>query len=168
MQRKTEVKRLPKSLSILASLLLASTLHAAEYQGKVVGVADGDTITVLDSNKTQHKVRLAGIDAPEKKQPFGNRSRISLALMVYQREVTIVTHKTDRYGREVAKVLHDGEDVCIAQVKKGLAWHYKSYEREQSEDDRNAYAAAEDAARASKLGLWQDKEQLAPWEWRRK
>jgi endonuclease YncB( thermonuclease family) len=167
MQRKTEVKRLSKSLSILATLLLASSLHAAEYTGKVVSVADGDTITVLDSGKTQHKVRLAGIDAPEKGQPFGNRSRISLALMVYQREVTIQTNKIDRYGREVGKVLHEGEDVCLAQVKKGLAWHYKAYEREQSDDDRNAYAAAEEAARAGKAGLWADASPMAPWEWRK-
>jgi len=153
--------------SFIATLLLATSLHAAEYTGKVVSVADGDTITVLDSSKTQHKVRLAGIDAPEKAQAFGNRSRLSLALMVYQREVTIKTDKTDRYGREVGKVLHDGEDVCLAQVKKGLAWHYKAYEREQSESDRNAYAAAEDAARAAKAGLWADKEPIAPWDYRR-
>jgi endonuclease YncB( thermonuclease family) len=152
---------------LLATLLLATSIHAAEYTGKVVGVADGDTITVLDSSKTQHKVRLAGIDAPEKGQPFGNRSRISLALMVFQREVTIQTYKTDRYGREVGKVLHDGQDVCLAQVKKGLAWHYKAYAREQSDDDRNAYAAAEDAARAGKVGLWADKVPVAPWEWRK-
>lgn len=90
---------------VLATLLLATSIHAAEYQGKVVSVADGDTITVLDSSKTQHKFRLNGIDAPEKGQPFTNRSRISLAMMVYQREVTIVTHKVDRYGREIGKVL---------------------------------------------------------------
>ena len=168
MQRKTKVIRLPNSLSILATLLLATSLHAAEYQGRVVGVADGDTINVLDSSKTQHKVRLNGIDAPEKGQPFTNRSRISLAMMVYQREVTIVTHKVDRYGREIGKVLHDGQDVCLEQVKRGLAWHYKAHEREQSESDRNAYSAAEDAARAAKAGLWADKEPIAPWEWRKK
>jgi endonuclease YncB( thermonuclease family) len=87
--------------------------------------------------------------------------------MVFQREVTIQTYKTDRYGREVGKVLHDGQDVCLAQVKKGLAWHYKAYAREQSDDDRNAYAAAEDAARAGKVGLWADKVPVAPWEWRK-
>ena len=152
---------------ILATLLLATSLHAAEYTGKVVGVADGDTITVLDSSKTQHKVRLNGIDAPEKGQPYANRSRISLALMVYQREVTIVTHKTDRYGREVGKVLHDSQDVCLEQVKRGMAWHYKAYEREQSESGRQAYAAAEEAARAGKVGLWADASPMAPWEWRK-
>ena len=78
-----------------------------------------------------------------------------------------MTHKVDRYGREVGKVLHDGQDVCLAQVKKGLAWHYKAYEGEQSESDRNAYAAAEDAARAGKVGLWADARPVPPWDYRR-
>ena len=152
---------------LLATLLIATSLHAAEYSGRVVGVADGDTITVLDASKTQHKVRLAGIDSPEKGQPFGNRSRISLALMVYQSEVTIVTHKTDRYGREVGKVLHYGQDVCLEQIKKGLAWWYREYQREQSPEDRALYEAAEDAAKSARLGLWADKEPMAPWKHRK-
>lgn len=153
---------------LLATLLLATSLHAAEYQGKVVGVADGDTITVLDASKTQHKVRLAGIDAPEKKQPFANRSRISLALMVYQREVTIQTDKTDRYGREIGKVIHNGADICLEQVRRGMAWWYRDYRYEQSPEDRVLYEAAEDAAKAAMVGLWHDKEPVAPWEWRKR
>lgn len=151
---------------ILATLLLATSLHAAEYQGKVIGVSDGDTITVLDSSKTQHKVRLAGIDAPEKAQAFGNRSKQSLSDLVYMKDVTIETNKIDRYGREIGKVIHNGADVCLEQVKRGMAWCYRDYRYEQSPEDRVLYEAVEDAAKAARVGLWHDKEPVAPWEWR--
>ncbi len=101
-----------------------------------MGVADGDTITVLDTDKVQHKIRLAGIDAPEKKQPFGNRSKESLSDLVFSKTVTVDTGKTDRYGREVGKVLIDGIDANLVQVQRGFAWHYKAYEREQPAVDR--------------------------------
>ena len=152
---------------ILATLLLASTLHAAEYTGKVVGVADGDTITVIDASKTQHKVRLAGIDAPEKAQAFGNRSKQSLSDMVYMKDVTIETNKIDRYGREVGKVLLDGKDINLVQILRGMAWFYVDYQRELSEDDRRLYREAEESARSENKGLWADKSPLEPWDWRR-
>jgi endonuclease YncB( thermonuclease family) len=152
---------------ILAALLLASTLHAAEYTGKVVGVADGDTITVLDSGKMQHKVRLAGIDAPEKAQAFGNRSKQSLSDMVYMKDVTIETNKIDRYGREIGKVIHNGADVCLEQVKRGMAWWYRDYQYEQTPEDRVLYETVEDAAKATRVGLWADKEPVPPWAWRK-
>jgi len=135
--------------------------------GWVVGIADGDTITVLDDTRTQHKIRLAGIDAPEKKQPFGNRSKESLSDLVFSKTVTVDTDKRDKYGREVGKVLVDGIDANLEQVKRGMAWHYKAYEREQSAIDRKAYAEAENEASASRRGLWEDKSPLPPWEFRR-
>jgi endonuclease YncB( thermonuclease family) len=152
---------------LLATLLLASSLHAAEYTGKVVSVADGDTITVLDSSKTQHKVRLAGIDAPEKAQAFGNRSMQSLSDMVYMKQVTIETSKIDRYGREIGKVTHNGTDVCLEQVKRGMAWWYRDYQFEQTPEDRVLYETVEDAAKSARVGLWADKTPVAPWEWRK-
>jgi endonuclease YncB( thermonuclease family) len=76
--------------------------------------------------------------------------------------------KRDRYGREIGKVLVNGRDVNLVQVKRGLAWHYKQYQREQSPTDQQSYAAAEVEARAAKLGLWRDVEQMPPWEFRRK
>lgn len=155
-------------LFVLSSLLLATSIHAAEYQGKVVGVADGDTITVLDSSKIQHKVRLAGIDAPEQSQAFGNRSKQSLSNLVYQKDVTIETNKIDRYGREIGKVTRNGADVCLEQVKRGMAWWYRDYRFEQTPEDRVLYKAAEDAAKAASVGLWADKEPVAPWEFRKK
>ena len=109
--------------TIAAGLLLAAlACTAATIEGRVV--ADGDTITVLDDNKVQHKIRLAGIDAPEKKQPFGQRSKQSLSDLVFDKAVTVETNKRDKYRREVGKVLVGGVDANLEQVKRGMAWHY--------------------------------------------
>lgn len=154
----------------VAALLLAclcSPVTAAIYTARVVGVSDGDTITVVDHAKVQHRIRLAGIDAPEKHQPWGQRSRRALADKVYDRMVEIEFGKKDRYGREVGKVLLDGEDVNLELVRLGLAWHYKAYEREQSPQDRLAYARAEQQARHRRQGLWRDAGAVPPWEFRK-
>jgi endonuclease YncB( thermonuclease family) len=135
--------------------------------GKVVKVVDGDTIYVLDSSRSQHKIRLAGIDAPEHNQAYGNASRKHLASLVAGKEVRIEYQKYDRYGRIVGKVLIDGTDVCLEQVKVGFAWHYKKYQDEQTPQDRQLYAAAEEQAREKQIGLWKDKNPIAPWDWRR-
>ena len=90
-----------------------TTLQAATLSGRVVGVADGDTITILDSSNTQYKIRLAGIDAPEKKQPFGNVSKKSLSDMVYGKQISVDYNKQDRYGRTVGKVIVDGVDANL-------------------------------------------------------
>lgn len=157
---------MPRALFI-ASLALAFSFPAwADLTGNVVGVADGDTITVLDADKVQHKIRLTGIDAPEKNQPFGNRSKQSLSDMVFNKIVTVETVKRDRYGRELGKVLIGGKDANLEQIRAGLAWHYKAYEREQTAADRNTYAVAENEAKAAKRGLWVDVEPTPPWEWR--
>ncbi len=107
-----------------ASLLLftlACTANAETITGRVVGVADGDTITVLDADKVQHKIRLSGIDAPEKKQPFGNRSKESLSALAFDKTVNVETSKRDRYGRQIGKVLVNGRDVNLVQVERGMA-----------------------------------------------
>ena len=152
---------------LLLALLLATSAHAATITGTVVSVADGDTITVLDATKTQHKIRLTGIDAPEKAQAFGQRSKQSLSDLVYLKQVTVETDKKDRYGRNLGKVLIDGKDVNLMQIERGFAWHYKAYELDQSVVDRMVYADAEDAARASRVGLWADAKPVPPWEFRR-
>jgi endonuclease YncB( thermonuclease family) len=84
----------------------------------------------------------------------------------YRKQVTVETSKTDRYGRQVGKVLESGQDVNLEQVRRGMAWHYKAYEREQTPGDRRAYSAAEDAARAAKNGLWSLRDPIPPWEFR--
>ena len=110
--------------------------------GRVVRIADGDTITVLDSSDTQHRIRLEGIDAPESHQAFGTQSKKNLSQMVFGKDVTVVYQKTDQYGRLVGKILLVGKDINLEQVKAGMAWHYKEYQREQTPEDRELYAAA--------------------------
>lgn len=153
------------------ALVLASALafsHATTISGRVVAVADGDTVTVLDASNTQHKIRLSGIDAPEKKQPFGMRSKQSLSDLVFNRLVEVETDKRDKYGREVGKILITGQDVNLTQVTRGLAWHYKQYEREQSAIDRKLYDTAEREARSARRGIWADADPVPPWEFRHK
>ncbi len=147
-------------------LALACTVHAETITGLVVGVADGDTITVLDADKVLHKIRLSGIDAPEKKQPFGNRSKESLSELAFDKTVNVETSKRDRYGRQIGKVLVNGQVVNLVQIERGMAWFYRQYQREQSPNDRRLYEAAEDAARADKRGLWRDADPVSPWEFR--
>ena len=147
--------------------------------GKVVAVADGDTITVLDGNRVQHKIRLAGIDAPEKAQPFGDRSKQSLARAVMGKQVRVDWTKQDRYGRIVGTiwVAPNGTgctgpacpktlDVNLAQLTVGLAWHFKKYQNEQSPEERERYAFAEEEARARKAGLWSEPDPVRPEDWR--
>lgn len=151
-------------------LLLCSTWVGALYgetlEGKVVGISDGDTITVLNSAKTQHKIRLAGIDAPEKAQAFGVRSKQHLSDLVFGKSVSVDWNKTDKYGRTIGKVVVNGQDANLSQVQAGLAWHYKQYEKEQSAPDRSSYAQAEIDAKARRLGLWHDAIPVPPWDFR--
>lgn len=146
---------------------LCSPVTAATYTARVIAISDGDTLTVRDQHNVQHRIRLAGIDAPEKHQPWGQRSRRALADKVYDRMVEVEIGKQDRYGRQVGKVLLGGEDVNLALVRLGLAWHYKAYEREQSPQDRLAYARAEQQARDRRQGLWRDAGAVPPWEFRK-
>ena len=156
-----------RKLFALALLSFSCSLSAGTIQGKVVGVADGDTLTVLDDNKAQYKIRLQGIDAPEKAQEFGQKSKQSLHQLVHSKQVTVEFQKKDKYERIVGKVVLNGNDVCLEQVKLGMAWHYKQYESEQTKEDREIYAQAELSARANAIGLWKDKQPTPPWEYRR-
>ncbi len=137
-----------------------------EFTGKVVGIADGDTATVLDDTNTQHKIRFLGIDAPEKAQAFGQKSKQNLSDLIFGKTVTFQVLKRDKYNREVAKILLDGKDINLQQVKDGFAWHYKEYQREQSTDDRKLYAEAEEAQKA-KRGLWFDTQPQTPSDFRK-
>ena len=152
---------------VLLLLCFACNLSASTLQGMVVHVADGDTVTVLDDQKTQHKIRLQGIDAPEKSQAFGQKSKQSLNQLVHSQMVTVEFQKKDKYGRTVGKVLLNGTDICLEQIKLGMAWHYKQYQSEQPKEDRDTYAQAEQTARAQAVGLWKDKSPTPPWEFRR-
>ena len=148
-------------------LRISCAIEAGTLQGKVVGVADGDSLTVLDNNKTQHKIRLQGIDAPEKAQAFGQKSKQSLHQLVHNKQVTVEFQKKDKYGRTVGKVLINGNDICLEQIKLGMAWHYTQYATEQPKEDRIAYQQAELAARGQALGIWKDQNAIPPWEFRK-
>lgn len=158
-----------KLLSLFIAAILAFSLPALAdtIQGRVVSIADGDTVTVLDASNTQWKIRLMGIDAPEKKMPFGQRSKANLSDMVFNKQVTVDYSKKDRYGRTVGKILVNRIDANLEQVKAGMAWHYKQYQKEQSLDDRMSYADAEDRSKAGRKGLWVDVEPTPPWDWRK-
>lgn len=157
-----------RKIFTLLALLMALACQAEMITGKVVRVADGDTITILDADKAQHKVRLAGIDAPEKAQAFGERSRDSLEELVAGKTVTVETHKKDRYGRRVGKVLLNGQDMNLEQVRRGMAWFYREYAHEQSAADQQSYARTESEAREIGKGLWRDKAPVPPWDFRKK
>lgn len=150
---------------------------AEVLSGRVVGVSDGDTITVLDGAKVQHKIRVAGIDAPEKKQPFGQVSKENLSRLVFDKEVDIEWTKLDRYKRIVGKVMVASPncssdcsmtfDAGLSQVNAGLAWWYRKYAKEQPSADRPKYEQAEQGAQSRHQGLWGDKAPIAPWDWRK-
>ena len=155
-------------VSFFLCLLLSfvSVSAAAQLTGKVIGVLDGDTIEVLDSSKHPHRIRLTGIDAPEKAQAFGQRSKEYLSGLVFGKQVEVQGGKTDKYGRTVGKVTVNGADANLAQVAAGFAWHYKEYASEQTPSDRALYAGAEEGARTARAGLWRDPRPMAPWTWR--
>ncbi len=152
----------------ICTILAFSALiaHADILLGHVVAVSDGDTITVLDDSKQRHVIRLMGIDAPEKAQAFGQKAKQSLSELVFDRNVSVTWFKKDRYGRTVGQVHVDATDVCLEQIKRGLAWHYKQYEREQSVEDRSRYADAEKEARIARDGLWADSNAIEPSKFR--
>jgi endonuclease YncB( thermonuclease family) len=141
---------------------------ASTLQGRVVGVSDGDTVTVLDAANKQHKIRLSGIDAPEKAQAYGQKSKESLSDMVFGKTVDVEWSKQDRYGRTVGKIVLDGVDICLEQIRRGMAWHYKQYQQEQSAQDRVTYADSEILARDNRTGLWRDLAPIEPSIFRKK
>lgn len=130
----------------------------------VVAIADGDTLTArcgAPGEYQQVKVRLAEIDAPEKSQAFGNRSRQHLAALCFQQQATIRPATTDRYGRIVARVECRGQDANLAQVRAGMAWAYTKYQTD------SAFPPAQKTAQTAGVGLWADQTPVSPWEWRR-
>ena len=150
--------------AVFLSLVLSFSVWA-DFTGKVVKIADGDTVTVLDRNSVQHRIRLTGIDAPERKQAFGSRSKQSLSKLVFGKIVTVKTKKRDRYGRVLGKLLINGIDVNKEQIRRGMAWH--GYFRDQTAADRITYANIEKNARKEQRGLWVDSNPLPPWKWRK-
>jgi endonuclease YncB( thermonuclease family) len=158
----------PRHAAWLAALLVvAAPVGARAVDGRIVAVHDGDTVTLLDGGRVQHRVRIAGIDAPERGQPFGDAARQGLAQLVQGKRVEARCHKRDRYGREVCVLFVGTQDVGLEQVRNGLAWWYRDYAREQSAGDRASYEAAELEARGARRGLWRDANPQPPASWRK-
>ncbi len=146
---------------VFASLTFAAPPKITEHlTGKVVGVTDGDTVTLLVKQKTL-KVRLHGIDAPETKQAFGNKSKQALAAMVFGKVITLRKTGTDKYGRTLGIIHYRDSDINAKMIEGGWAWHYKYY------NDEPRLARLETQAKERKLGLWTDSQPIAPWEFRR-
>jgi endonuclease YncB( thermonuclease family) len=155
-------------------ILAAANASVAEagthtiVRGVVVGIADGDTLTILDDRKIQYRVRLAGIDAPERSQPFGKASKLSLSGLAFRRTAEVQVTKLDRYGRLVGKVIVDDRDLCREQIRLGYAWLYAHYQGELSPVDRVLYSRAMQEAKAGQRGLWAGRDPQPPWVWRRR
>ena len=154
---------------LLAACLLAvlPAVYGAEFRGEVVHVLDGDSIVVVDAQHRQRRVRLAGIDAPEKGQPYANQSRRHLASLVRRKEVTVHWHRRDDWNRLVGVVSVKGRDINLEQVKAGFAWWFRAYADEQTPQMRRMYERAEKKAQLKRRGLWAEREPVPPWEWRR-
>ncbi len=149
-------------LKVILALALSFPVWAdTPAENLVVSVHDGDTLTVL-VGKQQVKVRLAEIDAPELRQPFGQRSRQSLADLCFQHSAKVEQIARDRYGRSVGKVECAGMDASAHQVALGMAWVYDRYSKHSSPLYR-----LQDGAKTAKRGLWADSDPVPPWEWRK-
>ena len=135
--------------------------QAKTIEGLVVKIADGDTLTLLTSSNKKIKIRLAGIDTPEIKQPFGNKAKQALAKLVFQKKALIEVQTKDRYGRTVGVVFVDGQNVNYELVRQGMAWVYRKYT-----NDEILYGL-EAQAKTKKTGLWADAKSIAPWSWRK-
>ncbi len=153
---------LKRKVHIAIVLATLCALQANAQTCTVFGVTDGDTIKVRCGHN-QAAIRLGGIDAPEKNQPFGQRSKHALSDLCYLQEAQIIPKTTDRYGRTIADVQCRGKDAGTEQVKAGMAWVYDRYSKGYEPLYR-----AQNAARAERTGLWIDPDPEPPWQWRRK
>lgn len=149
-----------RSLILVSLLLAGGAAQGAEFVAKVIAVLDGDTVLIKGA-KGLKKIRMAGIDAPEKAQTFGETSRRSLAEMVLGKQVMVASEAVDQYGRMVAHLSVDGLDVNAEQIRRGMAWEYSRFH-----NDRVLLALQEEARRAPR-GLWALNDPMPPWEWRK-
>lgn len=144
----------------LISLLLSPSVSAETLEGHIVGVSDGDTVKLLDATHQLYKIRLNKIDAPEKNQAYGQKSKASLSELVFDRDVRVEVTDLDRYGRTVGILFIGEQEINLEQVRRGLAWVYRKY----TSDPR--YIEAEQVARAQTKGLWADPQPTPPWVFR--
>ncbi len=154
---------MPKLIFILLALVASVAMAGESLTGRVIAISDGDTLTLLTVDNRQVKIRLAEIDTPESKQPYGTRARQALSDLAFGKSARVDVQETDRYGRSVGRVFVGATDVNAALVEQGAAWVYRQYAR----DPRLLTLEAE--AKAARRGLWAlpEAERMPPWEWRR-
>ena len=159
--------------TLIIILFLTSTYTFADFDAEVINIIDGDTIDVQDSSGEKLRIRLLGIDAPEKLQPFGKESMLYLKKIINGKSVSIIS-KPDKnkpytrgyYKRVIGKVVLNTRDINLEMIKKGMAWHFKKYKKSQPIDDRQSYNKAESESRKKYIGLWSEDSPLPPWKWR--
>lgn len=145
---------------LFITVLLSALLSTDIFNGIVIGISDGDTIIVLQEDKSEIKIRLEGIDCPEKKQAYGDKAKDATASLCFKKNVRIEKTGVDRYGRTLAFVYVG--DICINKelIRQGMAWHYKKYNSDPE------LAKCEEEARKNKVGLWKQDNPQAPWDFR--
>lgn len=140
--------------------LISSSLFAETLSGHIIGISDGDTATLLSKDRKPIKIRLWQIDAPEKEQAFGEKSKQSLSDLIYGKNVTVQVETQDQYGRQVGKIFVGNKDINLEQIKRGMAWFYVEFGRDAT------YRDAESTAKAAQTGLWAASDPTPPWKWR--
>jgi micrococcal nuclease len=143
-----------------AFLCIGNASADTSFRGDVVRILDGDTVEVLDAAKQTHRVRLANIDAPERRQAFGEVARQALATMAYRQKIEVIDKGGDQYGRRIGVLMLNGRDLNAAMIGQGLAWVYARYNSDPS------LPALEQKARAARIGLWADQNPIPPWQFR--
>lgn len=160
------IRRLALLFAVL--LALAGNARAETLSGRVVRIIDGDTLVLLIAGNVQERVRLTGIDCPERGQAFGTKAKEALSGRVAGETVTVEWDKRDRYKRIVGKVIDGQGDTNLSLVRSGMCWWYHKYAHEQSPEDQSLYEEAEETARGERKGLWRDPHPVPPWEWRKR
>ena len=146
---------------MLSTILLSSLFGQTSFYWKVIGIKDGDTLEILTVDKKTLTIRLNGSDAPEKNQAYGQKSKENLSKLIFGKQLKIYSFGNNRYGRLLADIYLDSINVNYYQVENGFAWHFKKYSKDEY------LAQLENRARAQKFGLWQEKNPMAPWDFRK-
>lgn len=153
----------------VAGLLLVGlqSANADTLNGYAAGIIDGNNLTLVDSQRRQHQIRIVGIYAPERVQPFGAASHGNLAKLAFNKPVSAECQPRNRHGELRCKVFVDGQDLGLRQITDGMAWWFKEYAREQSAEDIAAYRQAETMAKMRRTGLWSETNPTPPWDWQK-
>ena len=149
-----------KFILVLLPFFLSYFFVFGQYEGRVVGITDGDTFTILVKDSSI-KIRLHGIDSPEKRQVFGIEAKKGLSNLIFNKQITVQANGHDRYGRLIGIAFLDSICVNEFMLRNGLAWHYLKY------DSNPKWSKLESEAKELKVGLWSDSLQVEPWDWRK-